>query len=125
MFAGFPEFAGADAAAADALPGIRRPIRRAVLRLSPRRSGAREALRQRVIEGDPCEFGGVALFGTGGAPGAGIAPFAPGCGVTAGTGVSTLPRMIGRPSLPLPITTTFAFCDSASSSVASMPRQRR
>src|SRR5262249_56122787 len=31
-----------------------------------------------------------------------------------GAGVSTLPRMIGKPSLPLPMTTTFAFvaCDS-------------
>src|ERR1700690_2727430 len=40
-------------------------------------------------------------------------------------GVSTLPRMIGRPSLPLPIITIFAFEDCASASVASMPRQRR
>jgi hypothetical protein len=28
-----------------------------------------------------------------------------------GAGVSTLPRMIGKPSLPLPITTTFEFVD--------------
>ena len=40
-------------------------------------------------------------------------------------GASTLPRMIGRPSRPVPITTTFAFVDCASCSVASMPRQRR
>jgi len=31
-----------------------------------------------------------------------------------GAGVSTLPRMIGRPSLPLPITTTFEFVDCES-----------
>jgi hypothetical protein len=40
-------------------------------------------------------------------------------------GLSTLPRMIGKPSLPLPMTTTFAFVDCESCSVASMPRQRR
>src|SRR5262245_48514029 len=40
-------------------------------------------------------------------------------------GVSTLPRMIGKPSFPLPMTTTFAFVDCESCSVASMPRQRR
>jgi hypothetical protein len=40
-------------------------------------------------------------------------------------GVSTLPRMIGKPSLPLPMTTTFAFVDCESCSVASMPRQRK
>src|SRR5262244_4480327 len=40
-------------------------------------------------------------------------------------GVSTLPRIIGKPSLPLPMTTTFAFVDCESCSVASMPRQRR
>jgi hypothetical protein len=32
----------------------------------------------------------------------------------AGVGVSTLPRMIGKPSLPLPITTIFAFVDCES-----------
>jgi len=42
-----------------------------------------------------------------------------------GAGVSTLPRMIGKPSLPLPMTTTFALVDCESCSVASMPRQRR
>jgi hypothetical protein len=31
-----------------------------------------------------------------------------------GGGVSTFPRMIGRPSLPLPITTTFEFVDCES-----------
>jgi hypothetical protein len=31
-----------------------------------------------------------------------------------GAGVSTLPRIIGKPSLPLPITTTFAFVDCES-----------
>src|SRR5262245_14064295 len=42
-----------------------------------------------------------------------------------GAGLSTLPRIIGKPSLPLPMTTTFAFVDCESCSVASMPRQRR
>ena len=50
------------------------------------------------------------------------AGFGPGPG---DAGVSTLPRMIGRPSLPLPMITIFAFEDCASASVASMPRQRR
>src|SRR5262245_57328709 len=40
------------------------------------------------------------------------------------TGVSTLPRMIGRPSLPPPMMTTLELLDWASCSVASMPRQR-
>ena len=40
-------------------------------------------------------------------------------------GESTLPRMIGRPSLPLPMTTTLLLEDCASCKVASMPRQRR
>jgi len=31
-----------------------------------------------------------------------------------GAGVSTLPRMIGKPSLPLPMTTTFEFVDCES-----------
>jgi hypothetical protein len=35
-------------------------------------------------------------------------------GVLAAGGVSTLPRMIGKPSLPLPITTTFEFGDCES-----------
>jgi len=43
----------------------------------------------------------------------------------AAAGVRPLPRMIGKPSLPLPMTTTFAFADCESCSVASMPRQRR
>jgi hypothetical protein len=38
---------------------------------------------------------------------------------------STLPRIIGRPSLPLPMTTIFELFDCESSSVASIPRQRR
>src|SRR5579885_1212493 len=42
-----------------------------------------------------------------------------------GAGLSILPRMIGRPSLPLPMTTILEFGDCASASVASMPRQRR
>ena len=40
------------------------------------------------------------------------------------TGVSTLPRMTGRPSLPLPMITILVLGDCASWSVASMPRQR-
>src|SRR4029078_5735373 len=39
-------------------------------------------------------------------------------------GLSTVSRMIGSPSLPLPMTTIFEFGDCASASVASMPRQR-
>jgi hypothetical protein len=31
-----------------------------------------------------------------------------------GAGVSTLPRMIGKPSLPLPMTPTFEFVDCES-----------
>ena len=38
---------------------------------------------------------------------------------------SIFPRMIGRPSLALPMITTFEFVDCDSCSVASMPRQRR
>src|SRR6185312_7633789 len=38
---------------------------------------------------------------------------------------SMLPRMIGRPPLPPPTTTTLALLERASSSVASMPFQRR
>src|SRR5262245_3127133 len=45
--------------------------------------------------------------------------------LSARAGVCPLPRMIGKPSLPLPMTTTFAFVDCESCSVASMPRQRR
>src|SRR5262249_36495978 len=54
-----------------------------------------------------------------------IVSFSLGGVLPAGGGVSTLPRMIGKPSLPLPMTTTFAFVDCESCSVASMPRQRR
>src|ERR1700685_256769 len=60
------------------------------------------------------------------APGGGAAPFAGGCGVIPDPGgVSTLPRMSGRPSLLVPKMTIFALGDCASASVASMPRQRR
>src|SRR5476649_616576 len=44
---------------------------------------------------------------------------------TGDAGESTLPRMIGRPSLLLPMITIFVLGDCASASVASMPRQRR
>ena len=57
-----------------------------------------------------------------------LAAGAPGPGGAAAPvtgGESTLPRMIGRPSLPVPMTTIFEFGDCASCSVASMPRQRR
>lgn len=40
-------------------------------------------------------------------------------------GKSTLPKMMGMPSLLLPITTIFELGDCASCRVASMPRQRR
>src|SRR5262249_25625741 len=49
---------------------------------------------------------------------------APGCGAPPCALGSAL-RMIGSPSRPEPMTTTFEFGDCASSSVASMPRQRR
>src|SRR5580658_285419 len=62
----------------------------------------------------------------GGAPDGGVAPLAGGCGVVPEPGgVSTLPRMSGRPSLLVPKMTIFALGDCASASVASMPRQRR
>src|ERR1700730_4716725 len=62
----------------------------------------------------------------GGAPAGGAAPFAGGCTVIPEPGgVSTLPRMRGRPSLLVPKMTIFALGDCASASVASMPRQRR
>src|ERR1700685_204405 len=65
-------------------------------------------------------------LGAGGAPGGGAAPFAGGCSVIPEPGgVSTLPRMSGRPSLLVPKMTIFALGDCASASVASMPRQRR
>src|SRR5579862_2929346 len=60
----------------------------------------------------------------GGAPDGGAAPIGGGVIPEPG-GVSTLPRMIGRPSLLVPMMTIFAFGDCASASVASMPRQRR
>jgi hypothetical protein len=40
--------------------------------------------------------------------------FALGGVLPAGGGVSTLPRMIGKPSLPLPMRTTFEFVDCES-----------
>src|ERR1035437_1398978 len=56
----------------------------------------------------------------------GVVPPSAGFGPGPGdAGESTLPRMIGRPSLPLPMITIFVFVDCASASVASMPRQRR
>ena len=70
--------------------------------------------------------GGVLPVGeeAGEVPGDGVVPFDPDC--SDGTvGMSALPRMIGKPSLPVPITTIFAFGDCASMSVASMPRQRK
>ena len=51
------------------------------------------------------------------------APLPPGCEAAAELGSAL--RMIGRPSLPEPITTTFALGDCESKSVASMPRQRK
>ena len=89
-------------------------------------------------------FGGALLFGAGGgalpdafdeeAPddaasddeGAVVdeAPLAPDCVAPPGALGSAL-RMIGKPSLPEPMTTTFAFGDCESKSVASIPRQRR
>ena len=46
-------------------------------------------------------------------------------GEAAPGGLGSALRMIGRPSLPEPITTTFALGDCESKSVASMPRQRK
>ena len=56
-----------------------------------------------------------------------LAPFVSDCGFApaAPMGLSAPLRIIGRPSLPLPITTIFELGDFASSSVASMPRQRK
>jgi hypothetical protein len=75
---------------------------------------------------------GSGAFGVGG--GGDCPPFPPGgddCppfpldgGGTPGTGVSAL-RMIGSPSFPEPMMIIFVFCDCASKSVASMPRQRK
>src|SRR5664280_1886826 len=68
-------------------------------------------------------------IGAGGVAGVlsfGVVPPSAGFGPGPGdAGESTLPRMIGRPSLPLPMITIFVFVDCASASVASMPRQRR
>jgi hypothetical protein len=50
-------------------------------------------------------------------------PLPPGCEAPAGLGSAL--RMIGKPSLPEPMTTTFALGDCESKSVASMPRQRK
>jgi hypothetical protein len=52
------------------------------------------------------------------------APLTPRCGEPPGIS-DLLLKMIGSPSLPVPMTTIFAFGDWASSNVASMPRQRR
>lgn len=87
-------------------------------------------------------FGGALLFGAGGgalldgfdeevpedAPepdGAVVDEVLPLDGEAAPDGVGSALRMIGRPSLPEPITTTFALGDCESKSVASMPRQRK
>src|SRR5437588_2863847 len=89
-----------------------------------------------VTPGAVDALGGALLDGAGGGalpiePGAvdvdDGGPLAPACGCPPGgtVGTSALPRMIGSPSLPVPMTTIFAFGDWASSSVASMPRQRR
>jgi hypothetical protein len=89
-------------------------------------------------------FGGALLFGAGGgalaegldedvpeedAPEAGSvvvdeAPVPPDWEAAPGALGSAL-RMIGKPSLPEPMTTTFALGDCDSRSVASMPRQRK
>ena len=88
-------------------------------------------------------FGGALLFGAGGAvlpdwldevpedegpepDGAAVdeAPLAPDCEAAPG-GMGSALSMIGKPSLPDPITTTFALGDCESKSVASMPRQRK
>jgi hypothetical protein len=82
-------------------------------------------------------FGGALLFGAGGgvdeevpedAPepdGAAVDEVLPPDGEAAPDGLGSALRMIGRPSLPEPITTTFALGDCESKSVASMPRQRK
>ncbi len=88
-------------------------------------------------------FGGALLFGAGGgalaagfdeelgedaAPEdvAALDPAAPPpvC-AAAPCGLGSALRMIGKPSLPEPMTTTLALGDCESKSVASMPRQRR
>jgi hypothetical protein len=45
-----------------------------------------------------------------------IVSFPVGGVLPAGAGVSTFPRMIGKPSLPLPMTTIFEFVDCAATS---------
>src|SRR5215475_1086589 len=52
--------------------------------------------------GAPFFVGGALLLAPGEGADGGVAPLPPGCGVAFVVGVSTLPRMIGRPSLPLP-----------------------
>src|SRR5215471_17280974 len=89
-------------------------------------------------------LGGALLFGAGGAAlldgfdgevpedevpepdGAVVdeAPLVPDCEPAPG-GLGSALRMIGKPSLPEPMTTTFALGDCESKSVASMPRQRK
>ena len=66
----------------------------------------------------------------GGAPGAGVDVVLPGmagapAGGVPGTVGTSLPRMIGSPSLPEPMITILVLGDCANASVASMPRQRR
>ena len=108
----------------------------AVFAVSPGTAGvaAPEVPGGGLFDGGPeaGAFGGALVAGSGGvlpageAPGDGVVPFDPDCSDGGGTvGMSALPRMIGKPSLPVPITTIFAFGDCASMSVASMPRQRK
>src|ERR1700733_5355824 len=59
-----------------------------------------------LLPGGGGAFGGVLAAGVE-APGGAVAPFAPGV-----AGVSTLPSMIGRPSLPLPMTTILELGDN-------------
>src|SRR5580704_4235376 len=58
--------------------------------------------------------------GVGGGPGT-----APGFAPAPVAGLSTLPRMMGRPSLPEPTMTILVFGDCAKASVALIPCQRR
>ena len=61
-------------------------------------------------------------------PTAGVSCFRPApssVGSAAAALVFALPRMIGKPSLPLPMITSFEFVDCASCSVASIPRHRK
>ena len=52
-------------------------------------------------------------------------PFSAGDAGRGDAGASTLPRMIGKPSLLLPTITILELDDCASCNVASIPRQRR